>query len=552
MSYQFIEFQAGQNAVFWLIAMVAIAIAATIFGMLISLIQFGLSGPGRTVETVFRGVADLIMLSSRRIGAIAILTFKEAQRRRAFMIGALFVLLFMFGGWFLGEADLEKPAKPYVSFVMWSMQMLLLLMTILVSCWGLPADIKARSLHTVVTKPVRRSEIVLGRMFGYAGVITLVLFVTAILGYFWIQRQVPERAKNQLVARVPVFGKMTFLDRNGEFQKKGVNVGDIWEYRSFIEGLSKSRAIWTFENLDVETIKKEGVLRLEQNFEVFRTYKGNIDEQVRFSVTLVNPETDLHVRLPDTYEAHEFSRESVLTEDSMVSVVEVPTELEYRDSYELDSPEKTANLFDDLIQDGRLVVEIGCVDAQQFLGTAREDMFIRMPDRSFLVTYSKSVFSIWLLLMLFVFIGTTASCFLKGPVATMLTASVILLGQSMREQMKDMLIQLASEKKEVLGGGTFESLYRLITRMNQTVPMPENWGTSAIKYLDGLIFQGLGVVYQVIPNLNYYDTSKYVANGFDVPWEVCLEPAIFSTIGYFIPLVIIGYFSLQLRELESK
>ena len=63
------------------------------------------------------------------------------------------------------------------------------------------------------------------------------------------------------------------------------------------------------------------------------------------------------------------------------------------------------------------------------------------------------------------------------------------------------------------------------------------------------------MLHYVIPNFNYYDSTKYVANGFDVPWntiDAALLPGIATTVGYLIPCIVLGYFSLQVRELEAK
>lgn len=528
----------------WLIVFALCAGVALLVGFVASFAAYGLSGPKMFVRILLSGFRDLVLLSGRRIGAVATLTFKEALRRKAFMIGFLFIALFMFGGWFLGGTDLDKPAKPYVIFVMTSMSFLLILMALLVSCWGLPADIKDRSLHTVVTKPVRRSEIVIGRMVGYILVLTLILLFTSIVGYGWIQRQVPRSAKDQLIARVPTYGSISFLDRNGDPARSGVNVGDIWEYRSFIEGGTKARAIWKFNNLDVGGLRKRGKLRLEQTFEAFRTHKGNVAEQVRYSMWLVNPEKNLRV-LIGSFPVAEFST------DTSASVVEIDEELTYIDTYDLQEVERKVNLFDDLMAGGTLTVEVGCVDEQQYIGTAQDDLFLRLPDNSFLGSYAKACLGLWLMLVLIVLIGTSASCFVKGPVATMLTGTTIFVGYVLRGKLTDMLAEL-EQKGEVLGGGTLESMYRMVTYMNQTTPLPDNAGTDLIQALDQGGFGLLRVVHLLIPDFRYFSTSQYPANGFDVPWGNVLLPSITITVGYLIPLVILGYFSLQLRELEHK
>lgn len=547
MSIEPPSFYVGAAVTHWVMAILAFILVVGMVGLVGSFSTNGTRGPQVFWRTIKQTLRDLLKVSPQRISSLASLTIKEAISRKAFVIGFLFLVLFMFGGWFLSDTDIEKPAMPYITFVMSAMYFLLNLMAILISCWGLPADIKAKSLHTVVTKPVRRSEIVIGRMLGYSSVVLLVLLVTSVFGYIWIQRQVPEAAKDQLVARVPIYGQLSFIDKIGQESTEGVNVGDVWGYRSYIEGLSKARAIWTFDNLDVNELKQSGQLRLEQTFEAFRTYKGEIDQQTRFSITLVNEEKGLRVPLPDTFPVQEYKK------DPELSVIIIPETIEYLASYEEDATESTANLFDDLFQGNSLTIEIACVDNQQYIGCAEGDLFIRMNDRSFLTSYLKANIGLALMLILVVAIGTTSSCFVKGPVSTLLTGSMIILGNIIYEFISNSVEQLEKSGK-ILGGGVLESIYRIVTGMNQTVPLPDNLGVgkNIIETLDATVFNVLFVVQSAIPNFTYFNMNKYTANGFDVPWTGAMLPSILITIGFLIPLIIIGYTSLQLRELESK
>ncbi|QDT33738.1 ABC-2 transporter permease [Thalassoglobus polymorphus] len=533
----------------WVIAIVACSIIGLAAGFAGSLAYRGTSGPRVFWNTLKRGFRDLTRLSLSRIGAIASLTIKEAISRKAFVIGLLFLLLFMFGGWFLSSSDAEKPALPYITFVMTIMYFLLNLMAILISCWGLPADIKAKSMHTVVTKPVRRSEIVIGRIVGYSGVVLSVLAVTSIFGYVWIQRQVPQQAKDQLIARVPAYGSLSFLTRTGQPSETGTNVGDIWEYRGYIEGLSKARAIWKFDNLDTAELRKRGEIRFEQKFEAFRTYKGDIEEQTRYQITLVNPTTKLRVPIEKSYPVAEHKQ------DPELSVVVIPGEIEYQESYEVGANAKVANLFDDLIDNGSLTVEVACIDDQQYIGCAEGDLFVRMEDRSFLSSYLKANIGLAFMLVLVVSIGTTSSCFVKGPVSTLLTGSMIIMGNVIYEFVNEAVKQQQERQDgKVIGGGMLESIYRLVTGMNQTSPLPDNLGIAKdiIERLDQTVFNILFVVRSVIPDFTFFSMNKYTANGYDVPWTGALLPSILITLGFLFPLIILGYFSLQLRELEHK
>ena len=43
-----------------------------------------------------------------------------------------------------------------------------------------------------------------------------------------------------------------------------------------------------------------------------------------------------------------------------------------------------------------------------------------------------------------------------------------------------------------------------------------------------------------------------VAKGFDVDFRAAIVPSLAVALAYFIPCVLLGYFALKLRELESK
>src|SRR5690606_25374087 len=139
----------------------------------------------------------------------------------------------------------------HITFILKAIAWLSVPVVLLLACWGLPNDIKQRSLHTVVTKPVRRSEVVMGRILGFSAIGSIILVVMGVAGHIWIKRQVPPDAQSLLVSRVPIYGELDFTDKTGN-PGQGVNTGDIWEFRSYIEGATAASAIWTFENITPE------------------------------------------------------------------------------------------------------------------------------------------------------------------------------------------------------------------------------------------------------------------------------------------------------------
>ena len=535
----------------WLMVVCVLALLGAFVGVVSSWMGNGRRGLANFGSVVRRGLVDLVWLAPRRIYALATLTARESIRRKALWVGAVFLVLFMFAGWFIGDASETTPAKPYISFVMTTIRWMLLPVAVLLACWGLPADIRDRSLHTVVTKPVRRSEVVLGRIGGYVFVVTCLLLVVSAVGYAWVLRVVPARAQRQLISRVPLYvdpQNFHMLKEDGtEFL--GINVGDVWDFRRFINGGTKERVVWEFTNLQAEDFPGDGDLRLEYEFEAFRSYKGDIDTEIEFSVDLVNEASQLRVRL-GVYPVNEFTSEVVhdLPKGKTENLISIPRVISYGETRD----KKTADLFKDVVQGGKLRLEIACLDASQYLGVNHLALFVRRPDRSFAVGYWKTILVIWLLLVLTITIGTTASCFLKGPVATLATFGLLILGTFLKASLVSRLATYFSQSGTVVGGGSVEAFYRLIMGMSESGPLEETITKKVILTLDAGVYAMLYLAQYVIPDIRYFDGAAYTANGFDVPFELCILRSAGITLGFFIPAYIIGYFGLQVRELEAK
>ena len=533
----------------WLKAVLGASLLIVLVSVVASLGAGGLSGPWGVFRQLFDGIRDVSELSIRRIWALATLTAREAIRRKALLVFVIFGVLFMFGSWFLTSAD-EKAdiqVERHVVFVFTAISWLVLPVVLMLSCWGIPEDIKARSIHTVVTKPARRIEIVIGRMLGFSLVSTFVVALMGVVGFVWLDRQIPASARDKFVCKVPVYGRLTFLDRQGEPAQSGINVGDIWTFRSYIDGSTKATAIWDFNNVsaayltpvDSESNQRDEqneCLRVQTNFESFRTHKGIIGSGLLCELTLVNPENKLRVPLPP-FEVAEYRGDGNQTI--------IPAQVEYYDSEA--KAKKTVNLLKDVVSDGKLRIEARCLNQEQFLGMARPDLFLRTMDRPFAVGFFKAIAGVWLESIVVVMIGVSLSCFLKGPIATLVTFVVIIIGQAAR----GLIDQIVTGRQ--LGGGPVESIYRLVTHMNQTVGLELSKPVeTSIKGIDRLVQEGLWLVEQTFPNLSYFSMSSYVAKGFDVDTWAAIVPSIAVVLAYMIPCVALGYYALKLRELESK
>ena len=126
--------------------------------------------------------STLARISPRRVFALAWLAVRESLRRRVVVVFVVFVVLILFAALFI-KKDSPHPGQLYIQVVLNFTIYLAMLFSLVLSALSLPADIRDRTLHTVVTKPVRKIEIVLGRVLGFVFVGTILLFGIGLISY---------------------------------------------------------------------------------------------------------------------------------------------------------------------------------------------------------------------------------------------------------------------------------------------------------------------------------------------------------------------------------
>ena len=116
----------------------------------------------------------------RCIWAVATNTIKQALRMKiaAVFIVLLIVLLPVMGLSMTGDDTLKGRLQTFVSYSLSLTNFLLCLLTIIVTIYTLTNDIKQRQIYTVITKPIRRYQLLLGKLLG------VILLNTALLALF--------------------------------------------------------------------------------------------------------------------------------------------------------------------------------------------------------------------------------------------------------------------------------------------------------------------------------------------------------------------------------
>jgi hypothetical protein len=102
------------------------------------------------------------------IWAIAKNTIKQALRMKIAVVFTLLliVLLPVMGTAMTGDGTLKGRLQAFVSYGFSLTSLLLCLLTIAVSVYSLTSDIDQRQIYTVLTKPVRRFQLILGKLLG--------------------------------------------------------------------------------------------------------------------------------------------------------------------------------------------------------------------------------------------------------------------------------------------------------------------------------------------------------------------------------------------------
>ena len=609
-----------QAAPIWLLGVACVAVLAALGGLLWAVVERGpLAGTRRALRVMAAGTGDLVKMSPRRVWALTRLAMKESVRPGVMAaVFAVFLVVLAFAGLFLDPGS-PNPGRLYLSFVLTATTYLVLLLALFLSSFSLATDIRKRTLHTVVTKPVRSSEVVLGRMLGFTIIGTALLAIMALMSFGFVVlglrhdhsliaedlSPVPQSVlgvegfregttqserghrhrvfidatgqgrtdvaqghwhevtvtgsgaeakceiggpQGMLVARVPVYGKIRFRDREGLDVPEGINVGDEWTYRGYIQGASPAALIWTFDDVSEERFPNG--LPMELTMGVFRTHKWNMERGVYGSIAVRNPENGLTVET-GVFESKEFGTSSLMipreiTRFASAQVVQQKKELAQGVELipaQLDTglaQKREFDLYDDLAADGKVEIWVRCIESGQYFGAAQADLYLRAADAPFWLNFFKGYFGIWLQMVLVIGIGVMFSTFLSGAVAMIATLGALVGGY-----FSEFMSQLS--RGELHGGGPLEALYRLVTHENLLSDLNAGVPGDIMQMADSVLQGFLWVISSILPSFGKFSYADYVAYGFDISPELMLMRAV-NALAFLVPLFVAAHFFLKTRE----
>ena len=544
-------------------------------------------------EPFFR---DLVKVKGRRIWALARLGFKEAVRSRLLWLALLVLPVFMFRNvWMAGVRPADE-FRTLVSVAALTITLLVLFTALILTSFSIPNDIKNYTIHTVVTKPVERFEVVLGRFIGYVGLTTVALVAMTGISLILINTSTidPKAEAESAKARVPVRGKLEFASRKTDFD--GTNVGREFDYRRYIAGHDRSpeRAIWHYYEIpsSVKTLAGD-VVPVEFTFDVYKLTKGveNQGADVTFRIvthnspqTVPRPDqrgdwqwgdkageergkggedrkraynadlallpTGASVAKPGTpgwtsmnelAQKHGYYETRKEVFDYAVTGIQLPAGL-FRNASEGD-PGTEESKEGNKRSRPRLSIYVKCESGGQMLGMAEPDLYILEANQPFTINFLKGMVGVWCRLCIVIGLAIACSTYLSGVLSLLLTSMIFLLGYA-----TDHLNDLAASRN--VGGGPFQTMSQLMKAETPTTPFGDSSGAKVVLVFDKGWAWVVRRIQNVLPDVESFTWTNFVSEGFNVNAEY-LVINLLMLAGYLFPWAVLAYYLMKSREVAS-
>lgn len=595
----------GAFFLFWILAF-AVFIIGSIVCYLYAAVRHGFTEGFYVVARTVGGFwVDMRHMSVRRIWAVARLAIQESIRRKVVIVFVIFMIILLFASWFL-DVESENPAKLYLSFVLTTANFFVLGLAILLATFSLPSDIKNRTIYSVVTKPVRAIELVLGRILGFGAVGTVLIVVMCVVGYFFVTRGVHHDH---------IVETFSLVDGNDGTAWTGVTSYDSHHSHQFevpVNGVGRTDVVhghWhevrhtggsedapTFEvgapqDMLQSRVPEYGSLRFltrsgvairggisigdEFDYRSYisggtlssaiwtfsnvtrEKYQDGLPLELGLQVFRTNKgEQDkgvlgtITIQNPDEDKGQESAPIYFEAREFEIDQLRVPIEL---DIVRSDGSSHRGNLFEDLVNDRNEVkIKLQCSERNQYYGVSRADLYIRADNTSFGFNFIKGHLGIWFQMVLATCFGVMFSTFLNTAVSMLAAFGSLLMGffsSNIHSVLIGQFDPIATDA--TFGGGPIEAFVRVVTQKNVALSVDLTLSSQIIDKLDKVLMIVLtGVAKFLLPDYRSFNTSDYVAYGYSIDPNLIARHATITLV-YLLGASIVGYFFLKTREIAA-
>lgn len=415
---------------------------------------------------------------------IASHTFREAIRKKTLHILTGLCVLIMAVLLVVPTTD-EPDARIKMMLVVFFQVVMLLsiLGVIFLSATSLPHEIEDRTIYGILSKPISRLKIIVGKIAGFASLSAFLLIILSLLNMVTIQRiasKLPEEYKGILKARKEFKASQFSIKGKPHHTREGI----LW-----VGGGRTGIASWSFSDL-CKKPENKSTFEIELKLKI-ECGRGFID-----AVPLV------------------VGTENTISGRCKTQVL----------SAKVDKP-LTVKLDPEILQEnGAVNVTVFPVHMTDYIGARHDDVAVFSTQKGFVSNYVKAVAITFLKFLLIVIIAVMGSTYLSAPVS-IVSALVVFLCGHILGFIKD--FSLLMQHQDV---------------HNHGLPSVLKKPNILFLYMDYLMKKPLEWISFILPDFKRFDSLKFLLKGVNIPLETVGYSlgytAIYASICLFISAII--------------
>ena len=341
---------------------------------------------------------------------------------------------------------------------------------ILISATSIPLEIEDKTIYGVLSKPISRLKVVVGKIIGFALLSALLLLILSLLNLVaiqWIASRLPAEYKGILKARKEFKASQFCIQGKSHHTSEGI----VW-----VEGGRNGVALWSFSDLGK---KSDGNYCFEVEFKLKIESNRDFIDTIPLVVGIENPVFGLH-------------KTEVL-------------------SLKMDQP-LTLKIDPEIVQkSNNMNITIFPLLGTDYVGITQEAAKVFSVGKGFLFNYAKAIVIIFLKFLLITIIAVMCSTYLSAPLS-IVSALVVFLCGHILNFIKD-----------------FSLLLQRYDVHEHTLPVLIKKPNVFLVYLDYLIKKPLEWLSFVLPDFKRFDSLKFLLKGINIPLE-----AIGFSLGYTV------------------
>ena len=388
-------------------------------------------------------------------------TFREVIRKKILHVLIGLGILIIAVSPFIPTTD-EPDARVKMMLVVFFQVVVLLCIVgvIFLSATSLPYEIEDRTIYGVLSKPVSRLKIVVGKISGFALVSALLLIILGLVNIVAIYRvasKLPEGYRGILKARNEVTASQFSIQGKSHHVRQGI----VW-----IEGGRTGIALWSFSDL----------------------YK-KLDNKSSFEV-------EFHLKIDSSRKDIDAIPLVVRIEDANVDRWETSVL-----SAKIDEP-LTVKIDPAIVgKSGAVNVTVFPIHSTDYIGVTQGDAKLFAVQKGFVYNYAKAIGITFLKFLLIISIAVMGSTYLSAPVS-IVSALVVFLCGHVLDFVKD--FSLVIQRYDV---------------HEHTLPAVLKKPNILLVYTDYLIKKPLEWFSVILPDFKRFDSLKFLLKGIDIPLE---------------------------------